>query len=1064
MMAFLLKNIKKVWSFLLVLMMFVSCMPGAAEKDGQKLGTVNVLKNSSFEEKSGKPASGNPLYFLESWTVALNTGVAFEHAELSEDAYDGKYSLKFTAKNPNGSISADQKVKVSPKQEVTASIYTKGTKDARAFLRFFMIDEDGKSLAQYKYLIYTVVITEEWKPFIIKFKVPEGVNAIVARAEIRVNPMPVEVYFDKFEMQTDSSTVLENEFLRLDINPLVGGCIDSFVSKKSGFDFTVPNLRNSPGGMGLDIIPGTMYPGFVRTGNYALETLKPAREIKVSRTIHDEELKGLQIAKTFKLEEGVSFVNVNVELFNNSDKNLEFEYRVQNCISVEDGTFTWPFADWLQAFRRTPQSIKTMNSVVTERMRLGWSARTYDKLRAVLLFKFPVEQISHSYSWLDVDMDTMEWYYRKIALEPGQSWKTEYSIEVLPAAEKIYTGGLKDEVVYVKGITLPELKSEPELPEIMKGYFPFGIHNPTLVTPASAGSNSDLWINTYSRAMRDMAYNYFNFVFFYLNPGAMDEFVSEDGKAVIGELARKYDMMLAPNNLLTTREDVDVNEFRPVLAKRIEYHYTPKTLQFIKNYKDRILCFFTGDEILSHNIPCMLEAHDALQKIIPDRVGFPYQIISNTEYLPYVSVFLGDFYPILKDSHGGRNPWRTSLVIGNTVKRAGENPPVWFMPSGFHFNQYLLPTAVESRLMAYLAVANGARGIVYHGPGIGRVPWYTIPAHMKYYYPVCIYSNGGERTEAWYALRDCAKQLTAVGSLLYYASPEWDFTGAKVKSSHFKSIKNFYEGPSITVNSLKLTDDSGRVLVVINQDTVNEQSGEISFDEGLWKLSLYDLTDMKKCSPAETLKVKLRPGDAKFYLLGQEKESDRLFAEVCGNRYMRERIRYAIDAECASNNNVDIKDAAIMYQHAADKYAAKQNEEAYIKILQAYSKLHEMLEKTELGQAMCKMEKARELLDEINFMLSTHFDMVVPPEDLAKAPQTQLYKNPDTEMQKLIDAIREDAFGYWTLDREMREGKFNQIHQKIEKLLEGIPVNVKATADYLKANAHKIKVNNPYGE
>ena len=1067
----------------MILMMLAPYMLGAAEQNAP--GALNILKNGSFEEKSDRPPKGCRRYFLESWTILLNSGADKCDAELSEDAYDGKYSLKLISKEPGAFVSAQQKIEVSPGQEITASVYVKGTVGAKAYMRFYLLGSDGKRMK--KYFMPGMRTNAKWQPLKEKFKVPDGVTGIIASVQTLANKMPAEVYFDKFEVNINSGTMLENKLLRIQINPLVGGGIDSFVHKETGFDFTMPNLPTSTGGMALDILPGNRNPGLFRLKNYIAEVLQPYRQVRVSRTVHTEEFRGLKVIKTFLLEESDSFVKVNVELVNSGDRNLEFEYRVHNCIRGDDGVFTWPTADWLQAFRKTPQAVQAMNTIITENMRFGWCAKTYAKPRDVLLFKFPGEQVYRNYSWVSEKLDTIEWYYRKIKLKPGESWKTEYSIGTLPVAEELYTGGIKGHIVYIEGVKLPEPQGKRELPKIMQGYFPFGGSAPSSVCPASAGSFSRKFHHVYSRAMREMAYNYFNFYYSLrmMQAKFQVELIDKDGKAVVGELARKYDMMLAPNHLLYQKSDIDVEAFRPILQKRIEGYYTPKTLKFVRDYHDRILCYFTGDETLAQNITCMLEAHDALKnKIDPDGAYFPYLDHDAHANIPYVPVFLGNWYAIRRPGYRGRDPWSIARVIKEAVKKAGDTPPVWFMPQGFGSNHaYALPTAAEMRLMLYLSVANGAKGIIFHGIQNGAIAW-----RYNYYYHYSPYGNAGQRTEAWYAISDCAKQLTAVGPLLYYTRPELMFTGIEVKSAHFKNNKNFYDGPAITVNSLALNNDAGRFLVVINQDDTTEQAGEITFNSELGKLSLYNLTQMKKSNPAETLKVRLRAGDAEFYFLGPEAVAARVFAEVCGNRYLRERVRYLIDAECASDNGVDIKAADALAQQAAADYLAKRNkgahkksfwdwrryfwvsipaykrnEDAYSQILQAQSKLQEILGTTEFGQTMRKMEEARVQLDEIDFMFLTHLDLVMPPELREKAPRHRTYKNTtDPKMQELVDAIAQDFFDYWKLDREIREGRFEQIQNQVEQLIGRIPGNVKAASDYLKANEHKIKVDNPY--
>ncbi|MCK5738362.1 hypothetical protein KAH55_04240 [bacterium] len=621
---------------------------------------------------------------------------------------------------------------------------------------------------------------------------------------------------------------------------------------------------------------------------------------------------------------------------------------------------------------------------------------------------------------------------------------------------------MKGNIVNVKGIKMPEPQAKPALPKALQGFFPFCGNDAPLVVPMSAGSYTKKNRYTYTRAMRELGYNYFNS--FYssrmIQAGFQTQFIDADGTFVIGELARKYDMMLALNQHFYNRNDVDVENYAKKLEKQINAFDTPANRKILKDYDDRILCYFTGDETMPQNVPSMLAAHDAIKKIDPGRATFPYLNIHSWGNLPYLPIFLGDWYPIKYDGYGSRNPWSTAQIIKKTVIKAGDTP-VWFMPQAFAYrdnNNYALPNAAESRLMLYLAVANGAKGIVFHALMNPSVPW-----RMKYYYAFSIYGNAGQRTAAWYAIRDCGKQLTAVGPCLFYTKPEWNFNGAKVECKTFTSSKKFYDGPAITLNALKQTNGTGRFLVVVNQDDKREQTGEIIFNVKQSGLALYDLKAMKKIGSPKTLNIKLLPGDAKFYFLGPDADAEKVFAEVCDNRYQREVVRYIIDAENAAKNGVNIKAASDLAKQAIKDYANKQNNVAYIVILQAQAELKKIVATTEFGQTMQKLEATRVELDKLDFMLRTHFDLIMPPTLEKKAPRYRIYKNTQNpEVQKLVDAIAKDFFDFWKLDREIRQGDFAEKRTQIEQLIKRIPQDIKAMSDYLKANEHKIKVENPY--
>ena len=92
-----------------------------------------------------------------------------------------------------------------------------------------------------------------------------------------------------------------------------------------------------------------------------------------------------------------------------------------------------------------------------------------------------------------------------------------------------------------------------------------------------------------------------------------------------------------------------------------------------------------------------------------------------------------------------------------------------------------------------------------------------------------------------------------------------------------------------------------------------------------------------------------------------------------------------------------------------------------------------------------------------------HQDLVIPPELRKKAPRYKRWKNTaDPVMQKLVDPIADDFRNYWRIDAAIEEGKWQLNAAEAEKLINKISADTKAALDHLKANSHKIKVDNPY--
>jgi len=90
------------------------------------------------------------------------------------------------------------------------------------------------------------------------------------------------------------------------------------------------------------------------------------------------------------------------------------------------------------------------------------------------------------------------------------------------------------------------------------------------------------------------------------------------------------------------------------------------------------------------------------------------------QYLEFVDITGCDIYPIKAEK---RNPARIASSV-EQWKQVGRGKPVWMVLQAFSWNELgeyygaketAYPTFAESRLMAYDAIAHGARGILYWG-------------------------------------------------------------------------------------------------------------------------------------------------------------------------------------------------------------------------------------------------------------------------------------------------------------------------------------------------------------
>ncbi|MBO7328600.1 MAG: hypothetical protein J6W00_07510 [Lentisphaeria bacterium] len=531
----------------------------------------------------------------------------------------------------------------------------------------------------------------------------------------------------------------------------------------------------------------------------------------------------------------------------------------------------------------------------------------------------------------------------------------------------------------------------------------------------------------------------------------------KNGKNLLGELARKYDIYYMPNTLIIWKDDIDIAQFRPRLQKRLDFFYHPYYLDVIKQYKDRFKAVYTADEITAQNIPCMLEAHEKLTERLPVKLPvYPMLNLHTRAYLPYVSLYSGDWYPINRKENGGRNPWSMERVVKETVDMAkGGRIELVIQTFGFSRTSYSFPTPAEIRLMSHLAVANGAKGISYHEVTNGGLIW-----RYNYGYHYTARGNAGELTPLWFALGECGRELTAIGPEILTSKPS-DTQWITVSTPHYRSSNGYYNGPQVKPYSLE-RQDHAKIVILVNQDVKKNGSADIKFNLKKGE-KVYSLTEMAWCP--SNVKITLKPGNAEYFAIGTETQLNQIHNAVALKRFQRAVVEFRIQAERAERNGVDLAQAVALEMDAKKFAEAGKGMEAWKKINLAKMKIEELIKDTDYGNFQQKWWKFRMALSDISFKFQTHFDLVIPPHLRKKTKQFAKWNNTeDPQMQKLVDNIAAYWTEYWRIEYKIVNGALKEEYSNANKLIEKGLNNVKETDDYLKKNAHKINVDDPFAD
>ena len=929
----------------------------------------NLLENASFEETVPRKVHRWKVDLVKGWSLNLNSGQKKCRISLVEPGSSGKKALQLKTIGASGFCSASyvKPIAVKAGQQITASVKMRG--NGYGYLRIYFLDAQGKRLKQYKMLGQKG--TADWKDIIIKFTVPEGVGQI--SYSLQTLKDNAEISFDEASLVIKQGDVLENKNLKLVFNPRIGGGIDSFYWKPGKIELTNPNKLAAPGGLMNVIIPARRLPGLVLYNPYKTVEISKNKAV-YSTSVNSGQYKGLELKKEYQLlDNGVKLI---LSLKNTGKQEFALTQRMQSCINSEPGVYSWPTPDWITIFRQTGEPLNGCNSFVYDLFRAGWLAKYYPRQKIALKFSFDAGIAKRLYSYLVQypGFSTMEWYLKDYKIAPGKTAQFVFTAEILPEQGEFYADahGKKQRVETIKPIKMPPVPAETQGSDEIRNFFCFSgslgnLHQPELAGNLVSQGYTKQNMILQKRLTRILIDSYFNAVYpcRFTEPGVLKEARRETGRNIIGEMVRKYQAKIVPGYLFSNRGDIDPDKYmKETWPKRKAMLENKEFQQFIKDCSDVIPLYWTGDELLPQNADVMLRIHQELKAYLPEHVSvFPYLNSSSTALLPYLPVYLGDWYPIKRRWSSGRNPWNVYPEFSRIRKIAGDKP-VWFMPQGFSGGAnngngtYAFPTAGEIRLMLNLAAAAGVKGIAWHGFASGTWPWMMNYGMYRY----ALLGAGGQVTPSWAGAVECAKQFTAVSPLLLKAAPAAVPALVTLKSGSYKSFNGFYNDKAIKVFALKLSP--GMLYIAINNNPYAAEKGELLLPAG----KIWDLTNLRPQNNRR-INLDLPPGGALYFGCGlSQKQLD----EVFSSRFRAERARYLLLAEKAQGAKIAVVDP--------DSFKKNPPQKALALLLNEYGKLQSRLDKTPLGKVMKEMEQLQEKMDAMEFRLCCALELVVTPE------------------------------------------------------------------------------------
>lgn len=227
--------------------------------------------------------------------------------------------------------------------------------------------------------------------------------------------------------------LMENQYLKLIIQPLRGGVVDSCIDKTTNKELLnkFGNSFGDVGGLGTLRLANQTWPGneWDRGHFQLVEELVTEKEarVKLVYTAVDDQNLGLKAIKEFILRSGERIITVNLSFVNEGNNGHDFSPWIHNVIATKD-TF--------MVRANGPKQFPVGADYFYEPGRnwIGGINSTGELIYANMDFQ-NVLRLYFSY-WNG--FHSLEWVYNAVHLEPGESWSTTFSYAInsgLPRAD-----------------------------------------------------------------------------------------------------------------------------------------------------------------------------------------------------------------------------------------------------------------------------------------------------------------------------------------------------------------------------------------------------------------------------------------------------------------------------------------------------------------------------------------------------------------------------------------------------------------------------------------------------
>lgn len=228
--------------------------------------------------------------------------------------------------------------------------------------------------------------------------------------------------------------IMQNQFIRMVIDPTHGGSVISFVYKPNGLDVIPPERGKRSMGLFMDHYWGGGWPGEIMDGAFdvaATDTGADEAGVRMRYTMAGKwngqtfpKVQGLVFEKTFSLRRGCEAVFCHIAISNPTTETKAITYWLQNYLLVggkEDpkqdicsrpssrGVARWDYGVGVDYFLNADYA--------------GWSAATDTAGDTGFVWLMDYDYVNRFYNWQR--NRTLEWLYARTLIPAGGKWETD---------------------------------------------------------------------------------------------------------------------------------------------------------------------------------------------------------------------------------------------------------------------------------------------------------------------------------------------------------------------------------------------------------------------------------------------------------------------------------------------------------------------------------------------------------------------------------------------------------------------------------------------------------------